>query len=124
MDSTITEIAPDTFRISTFMDPPGIQLNQFLVRDHEPFIFHTGLRRMFPITLGRVSRLIDPPSLRWIGYSHIEPDECGALTDWLDVAPIAQAVTVFSGALVMLGDYADRLSRVLADDEVLNTGKH
>jgi flavorubredoxin len=124
VDSTITEIAPDTFRISTFAESFGIQLNQFLVRDDEPFIFHTGMRRMFPITLEAVRSLIDPSTLRWIGYSHFEPDECGALNEWLEIAPNAQAVPGVVGAMVMLSDFADRPARPMQDNEILETGRH
>ncbi|MEO6026005.1 MAG: MBL fold metallo-hydrolase [Candidatus Binatia bacterium] len=124
MDTTVTEIAPDTFRISTFRPDFGIQFNQFLIRDDEPFLMHTGFKKMFPSTLGAVRSLIDPAALRWIGYSHFEPDECGALNEWLAVAPRAQAVTSLVGATVMLEDYADRPARPLADDEVLPLGRH
>jgi len=124
MDATVTEIAPDTFRISTFRPDFGIQFNQFLIRDDEPFLMHTGLKKMFPTTLAAVRSLIDPVTLRWIGYSHFEPDECGALNEWLAVAPRAQAVTSVVGAMVMLEDYADRPARPLADDEVLTIGRH
>src|SRR5262249_54520207 len=85
MESTITEIAPDTFRISTFRPDYGIQFNQFLIRDAEPFLMHTGFRKMFDTTLAAVRTLIDPATLRWIGYSHFEPDECGALNELLAV---------------------------------------
>src|SRR5215213_9951708 len=60
MQSTITEIAADTFRISTFAPDYGIQFNQFLIRDDEPFLMHTGLRRMFPVTLAAVRSVLDP----------------------------------------------------------------
>ena len=83
MSTTVTEIAPDVFRLSTFASDYGIQFNQFLVRDDEPFLMHTGLRRMFASTLAGVRSLLDPSTLRWIGYSHFEPDECGALNEWL-----------------------------------------
>jgi flavorubredoxin len=124
MDSIVTEIAPDTFRISTFHPDFGIQFNQFLVRDAEPFLMHTGMKRMFPATLAAVRRIIDPATLRWIGFSHFEPDECGALNEWLAVAPHAQALASFVGVTVMLSDYADRPARALADDEVLPIGRH
>ncbi len=124
MKPTVTEIAPDTFRISTFHPDYGIQMNQFLVRDDEPFLMHTGLRRSFATTLDGVSSLIDPATLRWIGFSHFEPDECGALNEWLAVAPRAQALAGFVGNMVMLSDFADRPARVLADDEVVATGRH
>jgi flavorubredoxin len=123
VQSTVTEVAPDVHRISTFHPDYGIQFNQFLVADDEPFLMHTGLRRMFETTLAAVRSVLDPARLRWIGYSHFEPDECGALNEWLARAPGAQAVCGTVGALVVLGDYADRPPRALADGEVFATGR-
>jgi flavorubredoxin len=124
MESTVTQIAPDTYRISTFRQDYGIQFNQFLLADDEPFLMHTGYKKMFPITLEAVSSVIDPAKLRWIGFSHYESDECGALNDWLSLAPRAQALCSFVGAVVTVNDFADRPARPLADGEVLPTGKH
>jgi flavorubredoxin len=122
--SRIDEIAPDVFRISTFIPAFGIQMNQFLVRDEQPFLMHTAFRKMFPETRAAVASLIDPAKLRWIGYSHFEPDECGALNEYLAAAPEAQAVASFVGANVMLQDFADRPARALADGDVLDLGRH
>jgi len=122
--TTVTEIAPDVFRISTFAPDFGIQFNQFLVRDDEPFLMHTGFRTMFAATRDAVATVIDPAQLRWIGYSHFEADECGALNEWLGVAPRAQAVSTLVGVTVNLGDYALRPARPLANDECLQTGRH
>ncbi len=124
MESTVTEIAPDTFRISTFHPEIGIQFNQFVIRDDEPFLMHTGMKKMFPATLAGVRTILDPATIRWIGFSHFEPDECGALNDWCAIAPRAQALAGFVGTMVMLEDYADRPARTLADDEVLPIGRH
>ena len=124
MQSTVTEIARDVFRISTFHPGFGIQFNQFLVRDDEPLLFHTGMRKMFAATREAVASLIDPAALRWISYSHFEPDESGALNEFLAIAPRAQAVTSVVGVAVMLDDFADRPARALADGEVLATGRH
>jgi flavorubredoxin len=120
----VDEIAPDVFRISTFHPDFGIQFNQFLVRDDQPFLVHTGMRRMFEATLGGVRQVIDPARLHWIGFSHFEPDECGALNEWLALAPAAQAVSGVVGCAVMLGDFADRPPRALAHGEVLPLGAH
>lgn len=51
MEAAVTEIAADIFRISTLHPGYGIQFNQFLVRDEEPLLVHTGFRRMFGTTL-------------------------------------------------------------------------
>ncbi len=124
MPCKLTEIATDVFRLSSFHHGFGIQFNQFLVRDDEPFLMHTGFRSMFQTTLEGVSSLIDPKQLRWIGFSHFESDECGALNDWLGAAPNAQPLCGVVGAMVNLGDFADRAPRALEDDEVLETGRH
>ncbi len=124
MKSNVIEIAPDLYRISTFHPDYGIQFNQFLIKDEEPFIMHTGFKKMFPITLEAVSSVIDPAKLRWIGFSHFESDECGALNEWLNIAPNAQAVCSFVGTMVMVNDFADRPARPLNDGEVLEIGRH
>jgi len=123
MESRITEVAPDVYRISTFADQYGIQMNQYLVKDDEPFLMHTMSRGMFPATSRAVASLIDPATLRWIGFSHFEADECGALNDYLKIAPRAEAVCSFIGATITLADCADRPARALADGEVLETGR-
>ena len=124
MSPNITEIAPDVFRISTFHPEFAIQFNQFLVRDDEPFLMHTGMKKMFSSTLEGVAKVIDPAELRWIGFSHFESDECGALNQWLNIAPRAAAVCSFVGAVVMVNDFADRPARALSDGEILETGRH
>ena len=124
MESTVTEIAPSIYRISTFHPEYGIQFNQFLVKDDEPFLMHTGFRKMFLLTFDAVSKVLDPADLRWIGYSHFEPDECGALNEWLHCAPAAQPVCSVVGAMVMSTDFSERPARALADDEILATGRH
>ena len=124
MKADVSEIAPKLYRISTFHPDFGIQFNQFLLDDDEPFLMHTGMRRMFEVTRAGVASVLDPARLRWIGYGHFEPDECGALNEWLALAPRAQALCSFVGQMVMLNDFADRPARALADGEVLATGRH
>jgi flavorubredoxin len=69
---TITEIAPDVFRLSVFAKEINLQFNHFLVRDEQPILYHTGTRRMFPQVFAGVKQLMDPSKLRWIGYSHLK----------------------------------------------------
>src|ERR671912_1975135 len=120
----IDEIAPDLFRISVFVPGIDLQFNHFVVRDEEPLLFHTGMRKMFPEIREAVARIIDPATLRWISWSHFEVDECGALNDWLAVAPHAQPACSEVGVLVNLHDFADRPVRGLSNDEVIDTGRH
>ena len=122
--ATITEIAPDVYRISTFVADFNLQFNQFVVKDDEPLLYHTGMRGMFPLVLEAVGTIVEPAKIRWIGFSHFEADECGALNEWLDVAPAAQPMCTFVGAMVSVNDFASRPAHTLRDDEVLNTGKY
>lgn len=121
---SIEEIAPDVYRISIFFPEADMQFNHFLVKDDEPLLFHAGMRAMFPQVCAAVARVIDPAALRWVGFSHFEADECGALNDWLQLAPSAQPLCSPLGALVNVNDFALRPARGLAEDEVLTTGKY
>jgi flavorubredoxin len=124
MSTTITEIAPDLFRISSFVPEINLQFNQFLARDEEPLLFHTGMKGMFPLVRDAVATLIDPATLRWIGFSHFEADECGSLNEWLSIAPKSTAVCSLVGAMVSVNDFAIREARPMQQDEVLVTGKN
>lgn len=123
MATRIDEITTDIYRISTYEPRARFQFNQFLVKDAEPLLFHTGMRSMFPAVRDAVAKVIDPATLRWISFSHFEPDECGSLNEWLALAPNAQALSSFVGVNVILNDFAIRPARVMNDDEVLATGK-
>jgi flavorubredoxin len=122
---TVTnEIAPDVFRICMYSRAIDLQFSFFLVKDEQPLLFTTGLRSTFPALREAVSKLIDPAELRWIGFSHFESDECGALNQWLDVAPDAQPVCSFVSAIVNVNDFANRAPRGMQDGEVFSTGKY
>jgi flavorubredoxin len=122
--TTIHEIAPDLFRLSIYVPDFDMQFNHFLVRDEEPLLFHTGLKRMFPALREAVARLIDPTTLRHIAWSHFESDECGALNHWLELAPQAQPVCTLVGKLVNVDDFALRPARGMTANDVLTTGKY
>ena len=124
MTARIDEIADDLYRISVYAPNFDLQFNHFLVRDDEPLLFHTGMRGMFPAVGEAVAKLIDPASLRWISWSHFEVDECGALNQWLAVAPDAVPVCGEVGAMVNIADFSNRPPRALKRDEVLDTGRH
>ncbi len=124
MSANIYEIAPDIFRICIFMPEINLGFNHFLVRDEEPLLYHTGMRRMFPLVQEAVGRLIDVKKLRWISFSHFEADECGALNEWLDIAPKAEPVCSTVGALVNLQDFSSRPPRAMTPEETFTTGKY
>jgi len=121
----ITEIAPDLFRITTFVEPFNLQFSQFLVRDDEPLLFHTGPRSLFSAVKESVASLIDPRILRWIGFSHFESDECATLPEWQHLAPQSEAVCSLVGKMVSVDDcLALRPAKGMAEGEVLQTGKY
>jgi flavorubredoxin len=121
--TTTTEIAPDVFRVTTYVPEIDLQFSQFLVRDDEPLLYHTGMRALFPAVREAVARLVDPSALRWIAFSHFEADECGALNEWLALAPRAEARCSFVGAMVSVNDFASRPAQPLLDGETFSTGR-
>jgi flavorubredoxin len=124
MTPRIDEIAPDLYRISVYVKDFDLQFNHFLIKDDEPLLFHTGMRGMFPLVHEAVARVIDPAKLRWIGWSHFEMDECGALNQWLAAAPQAAPVCGQLGAMINIADFADRPPKALDAGEILATGRH
>jgi flavorubredoxin len=126
MDTKINEVADGNYRLSTFVSqiapPAGFTFNQFLILGEEPLLFHTGLRRTFPAIRSAVSRIVPPERLRWIGFGHYEADECGAMNEWLAVAPRAEVTHGQTGCMVSLNDMADRPPRVLQDGQTIDLG--
>lgn len=125
VQTRISEIAPDIFRLSTFIrdvEPGGLVFNQFLIRGEEALLFHTGMRALFPLVREAVFRLIAPEALRWISFGHYEADECGSMNEWLAAAPKAQIAHGMTGVGVSLADQADRAPRALSNGEVIDLG--
>ena len=122
--ATVSEIAPGIFRVSIFAQRGNLQFNHFLVKDDEPLLFHTGLRRMHAEIREAVSKLIDVSGLRHIGFSHFESDECGSLNEWLAAAPNADVICSQVGAFVMVNDFIGRESRALTDGRTFATGQY
>jgi len=127
VETRIDEIASGIYRLSTFVPdigpPAGFTFNQFLVLGDAPLLFHTGPRKMFPLVRSAIGRLMPPERLRWITFGHYEADECGAMNEWLAVAPQAEVAHGQTGCAVSLNDMADRAPRVLQDGETIDLGK-
>jgi flavorubredoxin len=122
MDTQIAEIAPDIYRLSTYVPDAHLVFNQFLVVDEEPLLFHTGLRALFPLVSEAVAQVMPVERLRWITFGHVEADECGAMNLWLAASPGAQVAHGAVGCMVSINDLADRTPRALADGEVMELG--
>jgi len=122
--TAISEIAPDVYRICTYVPEIDLQFCQFLVKDEQPLLWETGMKQLFPTVREAVAKIIDPATLRWISFSHFEPDECGSLNDWLTLAPRAQAVCSEVGAMVFVNDGALRPALGVTKDALIETGKY
>jgi flavorubredoxin len=125
--TNVHEIADGIYRINTpidFPDGQGFSFNQYLVLDDEPLLFHAGPRRMAPLVSEAIAALMPIERLRYVGFSHVEADECGGLNALLALAPQAVPVCGSIGAMVSVTDLADRAPRALADGEQLVLGRH
>lgn len=124
MPTRIEEVGDGIHQLTTYMADIDFALNQYLVLGEEPLLFHTGMRSLFPQIADAVASVTAVDSLRWVGFGHIEADECGAMNQWLAAAPHSTVVQGTIGCMVSLGDLADREPRPLADGEVLDIGGH
>ena len=121
----IDEVGAQLFRINTPVRdmPGGFSFNQYLLVDEEPLLFHTGPRQLFPLVREAIAHVLPVSKLRWIGFSHVESDECGGLNQLLAVAPNARPLCSQVAALVSMNDLADRSPRAMADGETLAIGE-
>lgn len=122
----VDEIAPQIYRLSTPVNLPdggGFSFNQYLIVDDAPLLFHTGQRQLFPSVRAAIERVLPLARLRYIGFSHFEADECGALNQFLALAPQAEVLCGGIGAMTSVGDFAARPPRALADNEKVSLGQ-
>ncbi|HZX27522.1 MAG TPA: MBL fold metallo-hydrolase [Telluria sp.] len=126
--TTIDEIAPDIYRISTPVPPEqmpgGFSFNQYLIVDEQPLLYHTGPRRIFPLVRAAIERVLPVRRLAYIGFSHYEADECGALNDFLELAPQSVPLCGEIAAMVSVNDISMRPAKAMADGETLSLGRH
>lgn len=124
--TNVHEIAAGIYRINTPLSLPvgSFSFNQYLIVDDAPLLFHTGPRALFPLVREAVEAVMPAARLRYVGFSHVEADECGSLNQWLALAPEAEPLCSQVAALVSVNDLADRPARPLADGETLSLGRH
>jgi flavorubredoxin len=124
--TNIQEVAEAIYRINTPLALPDGQkfsFNQYLVIDDAPLLFHTGPRALFPLVRDAIAAVMPIARLRYVGFSHVEADECGSLNLLLAAAPEAEALCSQVAAMVSVNDLADRAPRALADGERLSLGR-
>ncbi len=124
--TNVHEIAEGIYRINTPVQLPvgRFSFNQYLIAAEAPMLFHTGPRRMFGLVREAIAAVLAPETLRFVGLSHFEADECGALNEFLALAPESVPVCGRVAAMVSVDDVADRPARALADEETLDLGGH
>jgi flavorubredoxin len=125
--TNVQEIATGIFRINTPVPLPDgglFSFNQYLVVDDDALLFHSGPRQLFPLVSGAIASVMPVERLRYVGLSHVEADECGALNLFLAAAPKAVPLCGRIAAMVSMSDLADRPPRALADGEELALGNH
>jgi len=123
----VHEVADGIYRVNTpvkIEGAGGFSFNQYVIVDDEPLLFHTGLRKMFPVVREAVASILPVERLRYIAFSHVEADECGSLNEWLVAAPQSVPLCGTVAAMVSIGDLADRAPRAFVDGELLPLGQH
>lgn len=123
-ETRVAEVADGIHQLTTYFPQIDFSVNQYLITGEEPMLFHTGMRGMFSDVAAAVGKVVAPESLRWIGFGHVEADECGSMNEWLAVATRATVVQGNVGCMVSIGDLADREPRSLGDGDVLDIGGH
>ena len=126
--TNLAEIADGIFRINTPIPPSafpgGFSFNQYLIRDEEPLLFHTGPRALLAQVTGAIRAAMPIERLRYVSFSHVEADECGTLNQLLALAPQAQPLCGQTAAMVSIGDLADRPPVAMNDGEIRSLGRH
>ena len=124
MQARVTEVADGIHQLTTVIPEAPVAFNQYLIAADEPLLFHTGMRRLFPLVSAGVSTVLPAESVRWVSFGHVEADESGSMNEWLALAPAATVLQGFIGCMVSIGDLADREPRALGDGETLDIGGH
>jgi len=62
----LMRVAAGVYRICTPRDviPGGFTFNSYLLADDEPLLFHTGYRKLFPVTLEVIGKVMQVENLR------------------------------------------------------------
>jgi flavorubredoxin len=122
----IDEVSDGIYRITTPIPPGpipgGFSFNRYLLVDDEPLLFHTGPRGMAMLTTQAIQKVIPLDRLRYIGFSHFENDECGALGALLSAAPLASPLCGRVNAMIN-ADVFDKPPIALDDGQSLRLGK-
>jgi flavorubredoxin len=120
--ATVDEIADGIFRINLSYPGKAVTYSMFVVRADEPALVETSFGRAFEEVRDAVSRVIDPGQIRHILVPHFEADECGAMNQFLELAPHATLLGSPQASRSSLADFSIRPPRAVQDGEVIELG--
>jgi flavorubredoxin len=127
LQTKVDEIVDGIFRLSTWIPDiteHGFTFNQFLLTGEQPFLFHCGMRQLFPFVSAAIAKLIPLDTLRWTSFAHVEADECGAMNMLLAAAPHAEVIHGPLACMVSLNDLCDRQPVVATENDMHDIGGH
>jgi flavorubredoxin len=127
LETKVDEITDGIFRLSTWVPDiteHGFTFNQFLLTGDQPFLFHCGMRQLFPLVSQAIAKVIPLEQLRWISFAHVEADECGAMNMLLAAAPQAEVIHGPLACMLSLNDMCDRQPVVAPENDVHDIGGH
>ena len=122
MKTNVYEIEKGIFRISV-APTDRFEFNHFLIVDEKCILIHTGGKKIFNILSKLVGELIDFEDLDYIVFSHFESDECGALNEWLKIAPNAVPLIGKIG-WATIEDFSEKKAEIVHDGQVIDLGKN
>jgi flavorubredoxin len=88
--ATVDEIADGIFRVNLVVPERAVTYSVFVVRADEPLLFETSFGQVFDEVRDAVAKVVDPTSIRHVVVPHVEGDECGAMSQFLALAPHAE----------------------------------
>lgn len=120
MHTSVTEIAPNIFRL-TIAPNDFFEFSQFLLVDESTCLVHAGKSSLFNELESLIHEVLGKRNLDYIVFSHVEADESGATNKWLKKYPNAQVVCN-KIANISLDNFLIRPAKVLKDKEFINLG--
>ncbi len=95
--SQLDKISEGVYRISSTAGPGGFSFNQFLIKDTQSMLVHTGAVQQFKGVTESIREVLDIKQLTYLFISHFESDECGSICNFLganaNLIPVCGAIT-------------------------------
>ena len=126
--TNVNEIADGIYRISTPVTadliPGGFTFNQYLIVDDAPLLFHTGLRKMFPLVREAVAQRHPGREAELHRVFACRGGRVRGAEPLAGRAPKSVPLCGRVAASVSIEDLADRMPREIKDRETLSLGTH